>query len=128
MMNKVMDNKPVKDRKYFKPCNISNIAKETNEGSTSVLGICIVLGVFIGMVDGMDGGINYFMTCISSHKHYSKSEVLCSEEELINYKSRSSEKSQLLRDESRRLIGGLSKKGYSIYDYDISENESISET
>ena len=41
-------------------------------------------------------------------------------------KSGSSEKSQLLRDESKRLIGGLSKKGYDISDTDISENESIS--
>ena len=37
-----------------------------------------------------------------------------------------SEKSQLLRDESRRLIGGLSKKGSNIYNSDISENQSIS--
>ena len=42
-------------------------------------------------------------------------------------KSISSKESQLLRYESRRLIGGLSKKGYDIYDFDISENESISD-
>ena len=47
---------------------------------------------------------------------------------MLKDKSRSGENSQLLRDESRRLIGGLSKKGYDISDSDISENESISET
>ena len=49
------------------------------------------------------------------------------EEELLKDKSRSSEKSQLLRDESRRLIGGLSKKETDISDSDISEGKSISE-
>ena len=61
----------------------------------------------------MYGGMNDFMTCISSFKHSSKSE-LRSEEELLKDKSLSREKSQLLRDESRRLIGGLSKKGSNI--------------
>ena len=74
------------------------------------------------MVDGMDDGMNYIMTCISFCKHSSKSE-LWSEEELLKEKLVSSKKSQLLRNESRIMIGGLSKKGY-----DISENESISET
>ena len=56
------------------------------------------------MVYVMDEGMNGVMTCISFCKHDSKSEVW-SEEELLKDKSRSSEKSQLLRDESRRLIG-----------------------
>ena len=30
---------------------------------------CIVLGLFIGMVDGMDGG----MICVSTYKYFSKS-------------------------------------------------------
>ena len=79
------------------------------------------------MVDGMDGGMNDVMTCISAWKHASKSE-LWSEEDMLKDKSGSIEKSQLLRDESRRLIGGLSKKGYDIYDSYISENKCISET
>ena len=33
-----------------------------------------------------------------------------------------------MRDESRILIGRLSKKGSNIYDSDISENESILDT
>ena len=78
------------------------------------------------MENGIYCGMNDVITCISSCKHSSKSE-LWSEEELLKDKSGSIEKSQLLRDESRRLIGGLSKKGYDIYDSDISENESISE-
>ena len=40
----------------------------------------------------------------------------------------SSEKSQFLGDETNRLRGGLSKKGYDISDYDISDNKYISET
>ena len=36
------------------------------------------------------------------------------------------EKSKFLGDESSRLRGGLSKKGYDIYDYDISEIKYIS--
>ena len=43
-----------------------------------------------------------------------------SEEELLKDKLMSVEESQLLRDESRILIGGLSKKGYDIYGPDIS--------
>ena len=87
----------------------------------------IVLGVFRGMVDAMDGGMNDVMKCISSCKHASKSE-LWSEEDLLKDKSWSSEKSQLLRDESRRMICGLSKKGYDISNSDISKNESIWKT
>ena len=40
--------------------------------STSELEICIVLGLFRGMVDGMDGGMNDLITFISSLKHDSK--------------------------------------------------------
>ena len=54
MMTTVMDNQPVKNRQELKPFDIRNIAQETNEESTSELGVCIVLGVFKGMVDGMD--------------------------------------------------------------------------
>ena len=74
------------------------------------------------MVDGMDDGMDDFMTCISTCKYSSKSELLTfewSEEELLKDKSWSSEKSQSLGDESSRVIGGLSKKGYDIYDSDI---------
>ena len=59
-----------------------------------------------GMVYGMDGGINGVMACISAWNHASKSE-LWSEEELLKDKLGYSGKSQLLRDESRSLIGGL---------------------
>ena len=45
---------------------------------------------------------------------------------MLKDKLRSSEKTQSLGDESSRLIGGLFKKDNDIYDYDISENESIS--
>ena len=78
------------------------------------------------MVDGMDGGINDFMTCISSRKQYSKSDIQACEEELLKGKSiQTSEKSQFLGDESSRLRGGLSKKGYDISDSYISENKFI---
>ena len=53
-MTKFMDNQPVKNRQDLKPLDISNTAYETNEESTSELGVCIVLRVFKGMVDGMD--------------------------------------------------------------------------
>ena len=69
------------------------------------------------MVDGMDGVMNDFMTCISSRKHDSKSELWpCdwSEEDFLKDKSVSSEESQLLRGESSRLIGGSFKKGFDI--------------
>ena len=78
----------------------------------------MVLGVFKGVVDGMDDVI----TCISSWKYAYKSQLLSfewGEEEILKDKSGTSEKSQVLGDESRRLIGGLSKKGYDINDYDI---------
>ena len=74
------------------------------------------------MVDGMNG----VMTCISSWKHPYNSK-LSGEQELLKGKSISSEESQLLGNESRRLIGGLSKKGSDIYDSDISENEYLLE-
>ena len=60
MMTKVMNNQPVKKYIRLKPLDISNTTEETNEESTSELGVCIVLGVFKGMVDGMDD----FITCI----------------------------------------------------------------
>ena len=66
------------------------------------------------MVDGMDD----VMTCMPAWKHASKSE-LSSEEEFLKDKSGSSEKSQVLRDESRRLIDRLLKKDTNIYDSDI---------
>ena len=47
---------------------------------------------------------------------------------MLKDKSGSSGKSQLIRDESRSLIGGLSTKGSDIYDSDISEGKTISET
>ena len=54
IMTKVIDNQPIKNRQGLKPFDISNTAQETNEESTSELEVCIVLGVFIGIVDGMD--------------------------------------------------------------------------
>ena len=54
MMTNFMDNQPFKNSQELKQLDISNIAQETNEESTSELGVCIVLGVFRGMVDGMD--------------------------------------------------------------------------
>ena len=66
-----MHNQPMKYRQDFKPCKISITASETNEESTSELGIYIVLGLFRGMVDGMDD----FITCISASKYASKSEI-----------------------------------------------------
>ena len=80
------------------------------------------------MVDGMDGGIICVMTCISSCKQYSKSDIESCEEELLKGKSISSEKSQFLGDESSRLRGGSSKKGSDIYDSNISNTKYISET
>ena len=69
-ITKDMDNQPLKYRKDFKPCKINITTYETNEESTSELGICIVFGLFRGMVDGMDGGI----ICVSTCKYDSKSE------------------------------------------------------
>ena len=76
----------------------------------------------------MDGGMICVMTCISSWKQSSKSDIQACEEVLLKDKSISSEKSQFFGDESSRKIGGLSKKGYYIYYYDISETKSISDT
>ena len=47
---------------------------------------------------------------------------------MLKDKSVSSEKSQFFGDESSRMIGELSKKGFDIYDSNISETNSISET
>ena len=77
------------------------------------------------MVYGMDGGIIHFMTLISSFRQYSKSDIQACEEELLKDKSISCENSQFLRDESSRLRGGSWKKGFDIYDYDISNTKSI---
>ena len=71
MMTKVIYNKPMKNMQDLKPFDINNTAKETNEESTSELGVCIVLGVFRGIVDGMDDVI----TCILAYKYASKSEL-----------------------------------------------------
>ena len=53
IMNKVIYNQPVKNRQDLKPFDISITAQETNEKPTSELGDYIVLGVFIGMVNGI---------------------------------------------------------------------------
>ena len=45
---------------------------------------------------------------------------------MLKGKLGSSEKSHVLGDESRRLVGELFKKETEIYDYNISKNESIS--
>ena len=79
------------------------------------------------MVDGMDGGMICVMTSISTFKQSSKSCIQACEEDLLKDKSISSEKSQFLGNESSRLRGGLSKKGYDIYDYNISETKYISD-
>ena len=47
---------------------------------------------------------------------------------MLKGKSISSEKSQSLGDESRRLMGGLSKKGSDIFYFDRSETKYISDT
>ena len=62
MMTKFIHNQPVKTRQDLKPFDISNTSQEKNEESTIELGDCIDLGVFIGMLYGMD----YFITCISA--------------------------------------------------------------
>ena len=80
------------------------------------------------MVYGMDSGMICVMTFISSCKQSSKSDIQDCEEELLKDKSISSEKSQFLGDESSRLREGSSKKGFDIYDSDISEDKYISDT
>ena len=67
-MNNDIDNQPMKNKKNLKPTEISDIAEESNEESTSELGVCIVLGVFKGWVNGMD----YIITCMSAYKFTSK--------------------------------------------------------
>ena len=52
----------VHNRQDMEPLDISNIAQDTNKESTSGLGVCIVLGVFRGMVDGMDDLITCILT------------------------------------------------------------------
>ena len=79
------------------------------------------------MIDGMDGGIICIMICISACKQSSKSDIQACEEEFLKDKSISCEKSQFLGDESSRLRGGSSKKGYDISDSDISDTKYISD-
>ena len=57
-----MDKELVKNRLDQKALDISNTAQETNEESNSELGVCIVLGLFKGWVNGID----YVITCIST--------------------------------------------------------------
>ena len=109
MMNKFMDKQPVKNRQDLKPLDISNIAQETNKESSNELGVCIVLGVFKGMVDGMDDVI----TCMPALKYDYKSELYSfewSEEYLLKDKLGSSEKSQSLGDESGKTDRWIIKK------------------
>ena len=73
-MTNFMNNQPMKYRKDFKPCTIT-LHKRPKEESTSELGICMVLGLFRGMVDGMDGGMICVMTCISYKNKYYKSYI-----------------------------------------------------
>ena len=49
-----MYNQPVKNRQDLKPLDICNTAWKSNKESTSELGVCIVLGVFIVWLNGMD--------------------------------------------------------------------------
>ena len=58
-MTNVMDNQPVKNKQDLKPTEISNTAQKSNKESTSELGVCIVLGVFKGMDDGLDDFITF---------------------------------------------------------------------
>ena len=60
IMTKFMDNQSVKNRQRLKPLDISNTVQETNKESTSEIGVCIVLGLFKGWVNGMGDVI----TCI----------------------------------------------------------------
>ena len=69
-MTNFIYNQPMKNRQDLKPLDISNTAQETNNESTSELGVCIVLGLFRGLVNGMDCVITF----LSSLKHASKSE------------------------------------------------------
>ena len=54
-----MHNQPMKNRQALKLAKISNTAYETDKESTSELGVCIALGVFIGWVNGMNDFINF---------------------------------------------------------------------
>ena len=53
----VMDKQPMKNRHDLKPIETSDVTQESNKESTSELGVCIVLGVFRGWVNGMDSVI-----------------------------------------------------------------------
>ena len=63
-----------------------------------------------------------------SYKQSSKSDIQTCEETLVKGKSISSEKSQFLGDESSRLRGVSSKKGYDISYSNISDTKYILET
>ena len=58
-MNNYMDNQLVKNKQDLKPAETSDTAQESNEESTSEIGVCIVLGVFKGYVNSMDDVINF---------------------------------------------------------------------
>ena len=49
-----MDNQRVKNRQELKPLDISITTQKYNKESTSELGVCIVLEVFEGWINGMD--------------------------------------------------------------------------
>ena len=53
-MTNFMYNQPVKNRQDLKPLDISNTTYKSNKELTCELGVCIVLGLFRGIVDGMD--------------------------------------------------------------------------
>ena len=74
MMTKVMDNQLVNTIEDLEPYNISSTAQETNEESTSELGVCIVLGVFRCMVYGMYD-VNKSKNIILNHNYYHLNEV-----------------------------------------------------
>ena len=54
-----MYNQPMKNRQDLKPLDICNTAWKSNKESTSELGVCIVLGVFKGWLNGMDDVITW---------------------------------------------------------------------
>ena len=58
-MNNFMHNQPMKNRQSLKLAKMSNTAYETDKESTSELGVCIALGVFIGWVNGMNDFITF---------------------------------------------------------------------
>ena len=69
MITKVICKQPVKNRQDLKPLDICNTAWKSNKESTSELGVCIVLGVFRGMIDGMDDIITLNMLLNQNYNH-----------------------------------------------------------